>query len=60
MLRIVIKGLYSAMKALWIVFWNMDKMPTNEQLKAMGQEPVNWDNPSPLVFRQSGRHHHHR
>jgi hypothetical protein len=57
MFGIVIKGLYSAMKVLWIVFWNMDKMPTNEQLKAWGEEPVLYQQPAPSVFNQrTGRH----
>ena len=57
---IVIKGLYSAIKVLWIVFWNMDKMPTNEQLKEWGQEPVLYQQPYPGLFNQKAHRHHHR
>ena len=52
----MIKGLFQIVRALWIVFWNMDKMPTDEQLRAKGIEPVRYNNPPPSVFNQGGSH----
>jgi hypothetical protein len=53
----MIKGLFQIVRALWIVFWNMDKMPIDEQLRAKGIELVRYNNPPPSVFNQQGHHH---
>jgi hypothetical protein len=55
----IIKGLFQIAIGLTQFFFNMGRLPTNEQLEAWGHKPVLYQQPGPWVFNQRAHRHEH-